>query len=82
MVSKFGRNADTALRLLNKLHSLPVVDFRLVGKITGIASKANINILIEKFVKAGILYETTGKERYRKFIYRDYIRQFSNEKLR
>ncbi|MBI4925409.1 MAG: Fic family protein [Bdellovibrio sp.] len=81
-VSKFGRNADTALKLLNKLYSLPIVDFRLVGKITGISSKANINALIEKFVKAGILHETTGKERYRKFVYREYIRQFSDEKIK
>lgn len=80
--SKFGRNADTALKLLNKLYSLPIVDFRLVGKITGISSKANINALIEKFTRAGILHETTGKERYRKFVYREYIRQFSDEKIK
>jgi Fic family protein len=81
-VSQFGRNANTALKLLTKLYSLPVVDFKLVGKISGISSKANINALIEKFVKAKILYETTGKERYRKFIYRDYIKQFSDEKIK
>lgn len=81
-VSKFGRNANTALKLLNKLYSLPIVDFRLVGKITGISSKANINALIEKFVKSGILHEITGKERYRKFLYREYIRQFSDEKMK
>jgi len=82
IVSNFGRNTNTALKLLNKLYSLPIVDFRLVGKITGILSKANINALIEKFVKAGILHEITGKERYRKFIYREYIRQFSDEKVK
>jgi Fic family protein len=81
-VSKFGRNADTALKLLNKLYSLPIVDFRLVGKVTGISSKANINALIEKFTRAGILHETTGKERYRKFVFREYIHQFSDEKIK
>lgn len=81
-VSNFGRNTNTALKLLNKLYSLPIVDSKLVGKITGISSKANINALIEKFVNAGILHETTGRERYRKFAYREYIRQFSDEKIK
>lgn len=80
--SQFGRNADTALKLLNKLYSLPVVDTALVGKITSISSKANIGALIEKFLKAGILYEMTGRERNRMFIYRDYLRQFSEEKIK
>ena len=81
IVSGFGRNAETALKLLNKLHSKPVVDTALIGKITGISSKANVGILIQKFVKAKILYEITGKERYRRFLYRDYLRQFSDEKI-
>lgn len=46
-VSKFGRNADTALKLLNKLYSHPMIDSSLVGKITGVSSKANINALID-----------------------------------
>jgi len=79
--SKSGRNADTALKLLNRLYSLPIVDAHLVGKITNISSKANINALINKFIKAGILYEITGRERNRIFVYRDYLRQFSNEKM-
>lgn len=77
-VSGFGRNADTALKLLNELYSSPVVDAALAGGLAGIASKANINALIEKFVKAGILHEITGKSRYRRFVYRDYIRQLSD----
>lgn len=81
MVSGFGRNADTALKLLNKLYSQPVVDSASVGKITEIHSKANVSALIEKFVKAGILHEITGKARYRRFLYRDYVRRFSDEKI-
>ena len=77
IVSGFGRNAETALKLLNKLYSKPVVDAALIGRMTGITSKANINALIEKFEKAGILYEITGKVRYRRFLYRDYLRQLS-----
>ncbi len=81
LVSRFGRNAETALKLLNKLYSKPVVDGFLIGRLTGITSKANINALTEKFVKAGILYEITGKERYRRFLYRDYIHYLSEEKI-
>lgn len=80
-VSGMGRNSETALKLLNKLYSTPIVDSGIASKITGVSSKANILQLIEKFVKADILFEMTGKERNRKFIYRDYIRQFSHEKV-
>ena len=81
IVSGFGRNAETALKLLDKLYRKPVVDTVLIGRMTGITSKANINALIKKFEKAGILYEITGKARYRRFLYRDYLRQLSEEKL-
>lgn len=81
IVSSFGRNAETALKLLNKLYSQPVVDGGSISKITGIHSKANVSALIEKFVKAGILHEITGKARYRRFLYRDYTRRFSSEKV-
>ena len=80
-VSHFGRNANTALKLLNKLYSFPIVNTHLVGKITNVSSKANINALIRKFLKAGILREVTGKERNRRFVYHEYLRQFSKEKL-
>ncbi|HPW76934.1 MAG: Adenosine monophosphate-protein transferase SoFic [Candidatus Omnitrophica bacterium ADurb.Bin292] len=81
IVSGFGRNAETALKFLNALYRKPVVDAALIGKMTGITSKANVSALIEKFVKAGILYEITGKARYRRFLYRDYVRRFSDEKI-
>ncbi|MBI3309632.1 MAG: Fic family protein [Candidatus Melainabacteria bacterium] len=80
-VSTFGRNAETALALLNKLYSNPIVDSKLVGKVTKISSKGNISALIEKFTKTRILHETTGKARYQRFIYQDYLRLFSKEKL-
>ncbi|MBI2443347.1 MAG: Fic family protein [Candidatus Levybacteria bacterium] len=77
-VSTFGKNADSALILLNKMYALPVVDTKLVSIMTKISSKANVNDLIEKFVKAGILEEITGKQRNRRFIYRKYIEQFTD----
>ena len=81
IVSRFGRNAENALKLLMRLYSRPVVDSALIGDVTGIASKTNIKGLIDKFEKAKILHEITGKKRNRRFIYRDYLRLFSEEKL-
>lgn len=80
-VSGFGKNAEKALKLLNKLYSLPIVDSKLISKITGITSKTNTNTLITKFIKAGILREITGKERNKRYIYSEYIKQFSKEKI-
>jgi len=73
----FGRNAETALILLDKLYSLPIVDWKAVAKITGLSSKANINNLIKKFVKSKILDEITGKKKNRQFVYRRYLNLFS-----
>jgi len=80
-VSEFGRNAATALKLLNKLYSMPMVDTKSVARITGLHSKASVNALVNKFIKAKILYEMTGKERYQRFMYKDYTRVFSPEKI-
>ena len=76
-VTQFGKNADTAHKFLNELYSHPIVDSRLVAKMTGISSKANVNALIEKFLKEKILIEITGKARYRRFVYQDYLKQFA-----
>ncbi len=75
-VSHFGRNAKTALKLLNKLYNQPVVDAKAIGKITGINSKANVSNIIEKFIAAKILFEITGNERNRRFLYKPYLDQF------
>jgi Fic family protein len=81
IVAGFGRNAKTALLLLNKLYSLPLVDWKLVAQITGLSSKANINALIDKFVENKILEEITGQKKNRRFVYRDYLNKFSREKI-
>jgi len=80
-VSQFGKNSPVALKLLEKLFSMPIVDAKTAQEITGISSKANINALIAKFIKAKILYEMTGKTRNRRYIYKDYVSQFSKERI-
>lgn len=81
LVSKFGRNANTALILLNKLYTFPIVDTQLVSKLTGLSKVPTLS-LISKFVLGGILHEITGKERNRQFVYKEYLRQFSDEKVK
>mgnify|MGYP001037775818 CR=1 FL=1 len=81
IVAGFGRNVKTALILLDKLYSLPLVDWKLVAKITGLKSKSTINDLINKFVKNGILEEITGQKKNRRFVYRQYLNKFSREKI-
>ena len=81
LVASFGRNADTALKLLNKMYASPVVDAKSISKMTGLSSKGNVADLIAKFLKAGIIVEMTGKKRYRRFIYKDYVRQFVDERI-
>ncbi len=78
-VSHFGRNANTALKLLNHLYSVPLTDAASAGKVLGIASKANTHALLAKFVTAGILHEITGNKRNKRFLYKEYVRQFSKE---
>jgi Fic family protein len=80
-VSQFGKNSPVALGLLEKLFSIPIVDAKSAQEITGLSSKANINALIEKFIKANILSEMTGKARNRRYIYKDYVAQFSKDKI-
>jgi Fic family protein len=81
IITSFGRNAKTALILLDKLYSLPIVDWKLVAKITGLNSKSSVNQLIEKFVKNKILEEITGQKRNRIYVYRKYLNNFSEEKI-
>jgi len=79
-VTSFGRNAETALKLLMSLYVTPVVDAASVAKITGISSKTNVSNLIDKFIDAEILREMTGKVRHRRFSYEDYLNLFTTEK--
>lgn len=78
VVSGFGKNADAALTLLKKMYTFPIVNAKVVSKITGIMSKSNVNSLIDKFVKSGILKEMTGRPRNRTFIYLAYTEQFTS----
>lgn len=80
IVSSFGRNAKTAMLLLDQFYTYPIINLKLAMQLTGL-SKARAIDLIEKFTNKEILKEITGKQRNRRFAYYEYIALFSKEKI-
>jgi len=74
-VVTFGKKAETAQRLVNYLYSQPFVNLGDVGKALNI-SKQSANVLINDFVKRGILDETTGNDRNRAYSFKRYYDLF------
>ena len=70
-----GKRAKQGLVLLHALFSKPVVTTKDVQNITGLSPKA-ANDLVQAFLTAGILKETTGYQRNRVFSFEDYLRLF------
>ena len=61
-----------AVKLLEILFDKPLVEVKdVVSKLK--IHKDTANELIKSFVKIGILHEITGKQRYRKYIFKDYV---------
>lgn len=70
-----GKRAKQGSVLLHALFSKPVVTAKDVQNITGLSPKAG-NDLVQAFLTAGILKETTGYQRNRVFSFEDYLRLF------
>jgi len=75
-VASLGRSAEKGMLLLNTLYRMPILRVRDVEAITSL-SNPNALALVSKFVKLGILKETTGYKRNRVYSYSDYIKLFS-----
>lgn len=61
-----------AVKLLEILFDTPLVEVKdVVSKLK--IHKDTANELIKSFEKIGILHEITGKQRYRKYIFKDYV---------
>lgn len=75
-VAGLGKSSERGIILLNTLYRTPVVRVKDVEKIVKI-SNPNALLLVDKFVKLGILHELTGQKRNRVFIYKDYVSLFS-----
>jgi Fic family protein len=70
-----GKRAKQGSILLHALFSEPVVTVKDVQKITKL-TPITANGLVQAFMAAGILKETTGNQRNRVFVFEDYLRLF------
>ncbi len=74
-IPTMGKRAPQGLVFLHALFSKPVVTIKDVQNITGLSPKA-ANDLVQAFLTAGILKETTGYQRNRVFSFEDYLGLF------
>jgi Fic family protein len=65
-----------AVPLLNHLCQQPHTTSAYVQKALGVSQTAADSV-ISKFEHAGILVETTGQQRYRRYLYREYVELFT-----
>jgi Fic family protein len=75
LVTKLHNNSISSVygvRLIDMLFKTPLVSVKdIFGKLN--ISKEAANELVKKFEKIGILKEITGKQRYKKYSFREYI---------
>ncbi len=75
-VAGMGKSAERGIKLLNALYRTPILRIKDVERIVSL-SNPNALLLVERFVKLGILKELTGQKRNRVFAYQDYINLFT-----
>jgi len=76
ITDSFGRATGNGLRVLEELYTVPIINVNRAKTITGLSYQAS-NQLISRFVQAGILAESSGQARNRRFRYAKYIELFS-----
>ncbi len=65
--------SNYAIGLIDMIFSMPIItSMDIQAKLT-IRSKDTVNKLIKKFLEAGILNEISGKKRYKKYLFSDYL---------
>jgi Fic family protein len=77
ITAEMGRGATKGLVLLEQLYSRPIVDVVAVSKMVD-RSVANANDLVRELCEIGILKETTGRKRDRRFAYSAYLDLFAD----
>jgi len=70
------RRQENAQTLMQYLYKKPVLDIKEAANLLGLQANTAA-ALVNDFVKHGVLYELTGKQRNRLFIFRDYILIFN-----
>ena len=81
IASSLGRRAGNGLALLDGLFNTPMVTVAQVESLLGV-SQPTAGALIGELVDLGVLSELTGKRRYRRFAYTDYLNLFSGANQR
>lgn len=77
IVAKFGRATGSGLRVLESLYSSPVTSVKAIAGLTKTSFTA-ANALANRFQDCGLLKESTGGKRNRRFRYGEYIGLFSS----
>jgi hypothetical protein len=75
-IVKMGKRVPSAHELQNGLFRKPVVTVKDIQQITGLSPKA-AGDLAKIFTENNILVESTGYQRNRVFVFREYLRLFS-----
>jgi hypothetical protein len=67
----FGRQSEIGLQILKQLYRLPIVNVTKIEEWIGL-SRPSANLLVEKFVKSGILVQRDASKTYaRQFEHRE-----------
>jgi cell filamentation protein, protein adenylyltransferase len=80
ITNSLGRSAGKALVLLEQLYFRPIVSAQWVAEATSL-SFANANVLIKRLIELGLLKETTGQRRNRRFSYEPYLALFRDSEI-
>lgn len=77
-IMKLGKGTKNAIKLLENLYKLPIVNVKKVEEFTGL-SREGANRLVKKFVELDLLIPKEKEKKYgRIFIYKEYLRLFEN----
>lgn len=78
IASSFGKRTPLALKFLSYLYAHPTLQVKdVIGAMN--ITKPTAHTLVDQFVRAGILKETTGKEKNRIFSFQEYIALFGSQ---
>jgi Fic family protein len=79
VTEKLGRAAGNGLVVLEHLFRRPIITISQVQDLLKVTFPP-ANALVQHFVKAGILFEITGRERYRVYQFSPYVNLFSDNR--
>lgn len=75
-IARFGRIANSALRVLSALQERPITSAAAIVDSAGM-SHATVNVCLRAMEEAGLISEMTGKRRNRLYGYKNYVRILS-----